>query len=80
MVLAAQHACHLADVFAFPRLEGLIQDDGPDGDDPGRQFVLEVRRTSTLPDGQMKAGLSADDPSVAHIASSNMLSFYVHLL
>jgi hypothetical protein len=30
------------------RLEGLIQDDGPGGDDPGRQFMLEVRRTNRI--------------------------------
>jgi hypothetical protein len=39
------------------------QDDGPGGDDPGRQFVLEVRRTSTLPDDQMKAYLLMIRPS-----------------
>ncbi|KAK5333357.1 hypothetical protein LTR98_010562 [Exophiala xenobiotica] len=60
----AQNAWHLEDVLAFQRLEVLIQDDGPGGDDPGRQFVLEVRRTNTLPDDQMKAYMLMIRPSL----------------
>jgi hypothetical protein len=60
----AQKAWHIRDKIALEKLENLIADDGPGGDDPGRQFVLEVRQMGGLPDTQMRAYLLMLHPSL----------------